>query len=128
MWQAAQEYDKKLAEMGKMLDLSMQLGDLYRGHPDIDGKKVLKTAIDKGYASLDDAYSVAYRDEILNKEVDKRLSTRMEEEKKKMESEKMETGANVLPTHFELPKEAPKSFSEAAKETLKEIGAGTLNK
>ncbi|MEM2125705.1 MAG: hypothetical protein QXQ53_04840 [Candidatus Methanosuratincola sp.] len=126
------QLQNELSTMRRMFDLSLQLDDLRRTHstkyPDVefDARKILSVALEKGYPSLEDAYLAAYKDHFIQKEVDSRLKSRLEEEMAKLKAPS-ETGATA-PTHFELPKEAPKSFSEATKQVLEELKSGTLSK
>jgi len=122
---------KELATMRRMFDLSLQLDDLRRAHaekyPDVkfDTQKVLGLALDRGYQDLRDAYSAAYRDDFIKKDVDTQVATRLEEEKAKLRVPG-ETGSGAMPMHYKLPDETPKNFSDASRAVLEEIKAGTL--
>ena len=111
----------ELNKMGKMVNLSMQLNDLYRRHPDLDPQKVLDVALKKGYSDLHKAYEDedAYGKEILKKKVDEALEPRLKEELAKR-TLNVETGSGSSPITFELPKELPKSMAEAGAQFLKE--------
>jgi hypothetical protein len=85
----------------------------------MDIMKVLQTAKEKGVGDLKTAYDLAYRDELLNKEVEERVKKTLEE--KEAERRKtLETGSGTIPLTFERPKEVPKSFTEATQQFLKE--------
>lgn len=132
IYRAAQGFQKELETMRRMFDLSLQLDDLRREHakkyPDLelDAKKIIDTAISKGYPDLENAYMAAYRDEFIKREVEQQLKSRLEEEKAKLRAPS-ETGS-PSPTYFEAPKEAPKSFAEATKQVLEELRSGKLAK
>ena len=108
------QFQQELGKRDRMLKLSMQLGTLHRKYPDMDENKVLDIAIKKGYLDLEKAYAdkEAYGDELFNKEVETRLKPRIEEELAKRNTD-IESGSGAVPTTFELPKELPKSFSDA---------------
>ena len=118
---AGQAFEKRLGHLGRMLQLSMELGDLQRQNPTIDANKILDVALKKGYHRLSDAYKDedAYGKEILDKEVETRLKPRLEEELLKHKTN-VETGSGAVPMRFELPKEAPKSFTDAGQQFLAE--------
>lgn len=117
--QAGTQFERKLTHMGKMLTLSMQLNDLYRANPQMDGEKVLDAALKSGETDLTRAYNEVYHDEILNKQVDERLGPRLEEEVQKRMT-KVETGSGATPIKFEIPKETPKTWGDAGAEFLTE--------
>jgi len=120
--QAGGQINKKIAHMGKMLTLSMQLNDLYRKNPQMDGEKVLDAALKSGETDLNRAYDEVYHDDILNKQVDERLGPRVDEEVQKRMT-KVETGSGATPIKFEIPKETPKSWGDAGTEFLQEKAA-----
>ena len=116
-----QQWERRIQHMNRMLGLSMQLNDLYRENPKLDGNKVLDIALKKGYTNLMDAYrdDDAYGKEILSGKVEEALKPRLEEELAKHRTN-VETGSGSVPSSFELPKEMPKSFSDAGKQFLEE--------
>jgi hypothetical protein len=122
----------ELASMRRMLDLSLQLDDIYRTHLDkrpgikFDRQKVLQTALERNYGNLEDAYTYAYRDDFIKEDVDTKVNARVEEElaKRRVPGE---TGGGTTPVSFKLPDSLPKSFSEATSQALTEHSAGTLN-
>ena len=115
----------------RMLDLNLQLNDLYRRATkegrELDAQKVLKLALDRGYPTLNDAYEATYRDDIVNKTVDEKVQEKLKEELAKHKTE-VETGSGNMGTHLSFAKEAPKTFSEASKQTMELVGKGELNK
>jgi len=117
--QAGGQIDRKIVHMGKMLTLSMQLNDLYRKNPQMDGEKILDAALKSGETDLNRAYNEVYHDDILNKQVDERLGPRVEEELQKRLT-KVETGSGATPIKFEIPKETPKTWGDAGTEFLEE--------
>ena len=130
---AGRGFEERLNTMQRMMDLSLQLEDLRRNHhdtyPDVkfDAQKILSTALEKNYPTLEDAYRSVYRDDFIKKDVEKQLSTRLTEEKAKMMAPG-ETGGGITSTHFKPPDDVPKTFSDASKSILDEIRAGTLTK
>lgn len=120
--QAGGQFEKKLTHYGKMLSLSMQLNELYRKNPTMDGEKVLDAALKSGRTDLNESYNEVYHDEILNKEVEAKLTPRLEEEVQKRMT-KVETGSGATPIKFEIPKETPKTWTDAGAEFLKERAA-----
>jgi hypothetical protein len=99
--------------------LSLDLIEQKFQNPQMDIVKVLETARDKGLGDLKTAYDIAYRDELLNKQVEERVKKALEE--KEAERRKtLETGSGTVPLTLERPKEAPKSFTEATQQFLKE--------
>ena len=119
--QMMNNFQLELGKRDRMLKLSMQLGLLARKHPEMDENKVLDIAIKKGYTDLDKAYEdkEAYGEELFNKEVETRLKPRVEEEIAKRNTN-VESGSGAIPTTFELPKEMPKSFTDAGDRFLAE--------
>jgi hypothetical protein len=117
--QAGGQINQKIAHMGKMLTLSMQLNDLYRKNPQMDGEKILDAALKSGETDLNRAYDEVYHDDILNKQVDERLGPRVEEEVQKRMT-KVETGSGATPIKFDIPKETPKTWTDAGEEFLDE--------
>lgn len=120
--QAGSQFEKKLTHMGKMLSLSMQLNELYRKNPTMDGEKILDVALKSGETDLARAYGEVYHDEILSKEVEAKLTPRLEEELQKRLT-KVETGSGATPLKFEIAKETPKTWTDAGAEFLKERAA-----
>lgn len=120
--QAGTQIDRKLGHMGKMLTLSMQLNDLYRKNPQMDGEKLLDAALKSGETDLNRAYDEVYRDDILNQHVEEKLKPRVEEEVQKRMT-RVETGSAAVPVKFDVPKETPKSWTDAGEEFLKERAA-----
>lgn len=129
---AASAFQRELETMRKMFDLTLQLDDLRREHskryPDLelDAKKIIDLAVEKGYPDLENAYLAAYKDEFIKREVESQLKTRLEEEKAKLRAPSESGGA--APAYFEPPKDAPKDFAQAAKEAIAELRAGKLAK
>lgn len=118
---AGGEIERRFNHMNRVLSLSMQLNDLYRRNPKMDGNKVLDVALKKGYTDLDKAYQDddAYGQEILEGKVMEKVGPRVEEELIKRRTN-VETGSGSVPSRFELPKEMPKSFTEAGTQFLEE--------
>lgn len=116
---AAQQFESRLSHMGRMLNLSMQLNDIVRLHPEVDGMKILDSALKGGYQDLNYAYKEAYGEDILNKQVEEKLKPRLEEELLKRQTN-VETGSGAVPMTFELPKELPKTFTEAGHQFLED--------
>jgi hypothetical protein len=118
---AGEQIEQRFSHMNRVLGLSMQLNDLYRRNPKMDGNKVLDIAIKKGYSDLDKAYQDddAYGQEILEGKVQEKLGPRVEEELAKRRTN-VETGSGSVPINFELPKEMPKSFTDAGSQFLEE--------
>jgi hypothetical protein len=116
---AANQFESRLNHLGRMLNLSMQLNDIVRLHPEVDGMKVLDSALKGGYQDLTLAYKEAYSEDILNKQVEEKLKPRLEEERLKRETN-VETGSGATPMTFELPKEIPKTFTEAGHQFLED--------
>ena len=117
--QAGGQFERKLTHMGKMLSLSMQMNDLYRKNPKMDGDKVLDAALQSGSQNLNDVYNEVYHDDILNQQVEERLTPRLEEEITKRMT-KVESGSGATPMKFEIPKETPKTWTDAGQEFLVE--------
>ena len=119
---AGAEIEKKLSHTLRMLDLSMQLQDLYRAHPKMDGDKILDLAIKKGYSSLKDAYmdDEGYGKEELDLRVEERLKPRLEEELAKRTTN-VESGSGSIPLTFKQP---DKNISEKGWD---ELGQDFLN-
>jgi hypothetical protein len=117
--QAGGQINQKIAHMGKMLTLSMQLNDLYRKNPKMDGEKILDAALKSGETDLNRAYDEVYHDDILSQQVEERLGPRLEEEVQKRMT-KVETGSGATPIKFEIPKETPKTWGDAGTEFLEE--------
>jgi hypothetical protein len=114
---AAQDYDNRLNQVNRMFDLSMQLNDLYRLDPEIDGNKVLETTLKEGLPTLRAGYDHVYRDKLIRKEVDPLVEKRVQEELAKRQTP-AETGSGTSGLGFELPKEPPKSWAAASKEAI----------
>ncbi len=114
---AAQDYDGRLNQVNRMFDLSMQLNDLYRLDPEIDGNKVLETTLKEGLRTLRAGYDHVYRDKLIKKEVDPLVEKRVQEELAKRQTP-AETGSGTSGLGFELPKEPPKSWAAASKEAI----------
>jgi len=85
----------------------------------MDEQKVLDVALEKGYRNLDDAFNEAYREDILNKEVETRMGSRVEEEIAKRQT-RVETGSGAQPLKFDLGKDAPKTWTDAGQQFLEE--------
>ncbi len=117
--QGAKELRGEIARLNKVVNYTLQIGDLRRERPDVDVSKVLDTALKEGLDDLSRAYKIAYHDEIVGKEVETKLKPRLEEELAKRNTN-VETGSGSIPTSFELPKEQPKSFTEAGIQFLQE--------
>ncbi len=114
-------FKKEIGNLGRMLDFSLQLGELHRQYPNMDAKKVLEVMKNKGHRNLLDAYKDddAYGKELFDGEVEKRLKPRLEEELTKRNT-KIESGSPSFPIKFELPKDRPTSMLDAGKEFLEE--------
>jgi len=117
--QAGGQFERKLGQMGKMLSLSMQLSELYRKNPTMDGEKVLDAALKAGETDLNRAYSDVYQDDIMNQAVEEKLKPRLEEELIKRQTN-VETGSGATPIKFEIPKESSKPWTDLGQEFLKE--------
>lgn len=117
----ASQFESKLTHMARMLNLSMQLNDLYRTNPKLDANKVLDVALKKGYTDLSRAYEDddAYGKELMTERVEAALKPRLEEELAKRNTN-VESGSGAVPLNFELPKELPKSFTDAGQQFLSE--------
>ena len=111
---ATQDYDARLNQVNRMFDLSVQLNDLYRLDPEIDGNKILETTLKEGLPTLRDGYNHVYRDKLIKKEVDPLVEKRVQEELAKRQTP-AETGSGATGLGFELPKEPPKSWTDASK-------------
>jgi hypothetical protein len=124
-------YDKRMGTMQRMLELSLQLDDLYRSHqskyPNIsfDREKVLGAAMEKGYSNLKDAYDSVYREDFIKRDVDTQVNARLEEERAKLRAPG-DTGNGSVSMTFKPPESSPKTFNEASDSVLAEIKAGTL--
>ncbi|MBU2051530.1 MAG: hypothetical protein KKH61_21475 [Gammaproteobacteria bacterium] len=106
-------------KLSNAFTLSLDLVEQKFAHPEMDIQKVLKTATEKGMGDLGAAYDVTYRDELIGKQVEEKVATRLKE--KEAEAKKtLETGSGSIPLTFEKPKEAPKSFTDATQQFLKE--------
>lgn len=121
--QAYSQTQSDIKRMGKMLSFSLQLNDLYRQNPQMDGNKVLDIALKKGYDDLSRAYSddEAYGKEIMDKKVNEALEPRLKEELAKRTT-RVESGSGAVPISFEFPKEfdAKKGFTKLGEEFLAE--------
>ncbi len=117
--QGAKELKGEIARLNKVVNYTLQIGDLRRERPDVDVSKVLDTALKEGLDDLSRAYKIAYHDEIVGKEVEMKLKPRLEEELAKRNTN-VETGSGSVPISFELPKEQPKSFTDAGIQFLQE--------
>lgn len=123
----------QVSTLQRQLEIYMQLDGLRREHsvkyPDIpfDDQKVLGAALERNYSNLEDAYASVYREDFVKKDVEKQVTTRIEEEKARLRVPG-ETGSGNMPTHFKLPEATPKGFSDASRAVLDEIKAGTLTK
>lgn len=117
----ATQFESKLTHMNRMLNLSMQLNELYRTNPKLDASKVLDVALKKGYTDLNRAYEDddAYGKELMAERVETALKPRLEEERLKRDTN-IESGSGAVPLNFELPKELPKSFTDAGQQFLSE--------
>ena len=115
----AQEFERRLHHLGNMLNLSIQLNDVMRRNPEADPMKILDAALKGKISDLNQAYKMAYEDELINKQVEERLKPRVDEELAKRTTN-VETGSGAVPINFELPKELPKSMQEAGHQFLKE--------
>jgi hypothetical protein len=110
---AAQDYDNRLNQVNRMFDLSMQLNDLYRLDPEIDGNKVLEATLKEGLPTLRDGYNRVYHEKLVKKEVDPLVEKRVQEEMAKRQIP-AETGSGTSGLGFEMPKEPPKSWADAS--------------
>lgn len=117
--QAGGQFERKLAHQGRMLSLSMQLNDLYRKNPNMDGEKVLDMALESRNFDLPDVYDKVYHDDIFNKALEEKLGPRVDEEIAKRKTN-VETGSGATPLKFEVTKEIPKSWADAGTEFLAE--------
>lgn len=111
------------SKLSNAFTLSLDLIEQKFAHPEMDIQKVLKTATEKGFGDFGTAYDVTYKDELINKQVETKLAERLKE--KEAEAKKtLETGSGTVPLTFEKPKEAPKSFTDATSQFLKERATG----
>ncbi len=106
-------------KLSNAFTLSLDLVEQKFAHPEMDIQKVLKTATEKGLGDLGAAYDVTYRDELIGRQVEEKVATRMKE-KEAEQKKTLETGSGSVPLTFEKPKEAPKSFTDATQQFLKE--------
>jgi hypothetical protein len=126
----AAAFEKRLnslaEQQGKLSNaftLSLDLVEQKFAHPEMDIQKVLKTATEKGLGDLSAAYDTTYRDEIIGKQVEEKVATRIKE--KEAEAKKtLETGSGTVPLTFTKPEQAPKSFTDATQQFLKERAVG----
>jgi hypothetical protein len=123
--QLADAFNRARSKYDNMFDLVLQLNDMYRTHPDMDAKKVLSLAAEKGYSNLSDAYDSAYRDTIIKTEAEKIADERLKAERAKA-STVVEPGSNSYPSHLQVPKDAPKTFSEGTRQFLDELKSGKV--
>lgn len=106
-------------KLSNAFTLSLDLIEQKFAHPEMDIQKVLKTATEKGYGDFGTAYDATYRDENIGKQVEEKVASRLKEEEAKRK-DTLETGSGSVPLTFEKPKEAPKSFTDATSQFLKE--------
>jgi hypothetical protein len=101
--EAATFFKSEMGKMGQMVKLTMQSVKILKDHPDADLGKLLDHALKSGKADLEDAYTGAYHKEIVDKEVNTQVESRLKEELAKKKT-KVESGSGETETHFEIPK------------------------
>jgi hypothetical protein len=128
----AQTYESKIQNIDttsgqtrSMLDYALRLNELRYKHrdKDIDLTKVTQVMKDRGINDPDLAYQLAYDDEIRSALVEKEVSQRVEDERKKIEAERDIVDASEATSFYQPPSE-PKSYAEASQALLSKIRSG----
>ena len=125
--QAQQRRDAEIAQLkdqlsrvSTALDMSLQIDELRHEYPGIDPKKVIDTALQLKIPDLHKARDIAYREDDVNAEVNKRveteLKTRLEQERTKV----LDRGSDVPFELFKKMPEGPPSFDTASESILRE--------
>lgn len=81
------EYERKISALENSMPLFMDLTDFRFKHPEADWKRVMARANKDGIRNFDLAYQLEYGDELKEKEVEERVSRKLEEENSKKEAE-----------------------------------------
>ena len=97
-------------QTSRMFNYQSQLGELEREYEDLDKQKVLDHALKMGQPDLKKAYSDLYHDEILEKEVQKRLDAELA----KQRTQGIRSNAQQIIVRTK--DNTPKSFAEATQQ------------
>lgn len=81
-------YDRKIGALESAMPLFIDLTDFRFKHPEADWKRVMERAKKDNVRNFELAYQLEYGDELKEKEVEERVTRKLEEEKNKVESEK----------------------------------------
>jgi hypothetical protein len=81
------EYERKIGALESSMPLFMDLTDFRFKHPEADWKRVMERAKKDGIRNFDLAYQLEYGEELKEKEVEERVTRKMQEETSKKESE-----------------------------------------
>jgi len=99
-------------QTSRMFNYQSQLGDLEKEYTDIDKQKVLDHALKIGQPDLKKAYSDLYHDDLLEHEVQKRLT----EELAKQRTQGIRSNAQQI--IVKSKNNAPKSFAQATEQIV----------
>jgi len=102
-------------QTSRMFNYQSQLGELEREYEGLDKQKVLDHALKIGQPDLKKAYSDLYHDDLIQKEVSKRV----EEELSKRRTQGIRSGAQQVIVR--KSDNAPKSFAEATEQIANSI-------
>ncbi len=109
-------YDQRLMGLGQYI---VGLMKVMKTDPEADFDQIIKVTQEKGIMDPLQAYSTAYADKLLEREVEKRLQARLEEERQKAPPvEGSVPGAPPVVRIFK-PTEAPKSWEEAEEAAMR---------
>jgi len=97
-------------QTSRMFNYQSQLGELEREYEGLDKQKVLDHALKIGQPDLKKAYSDLYHDDLIQREVEKRL----QEELAKQRTQGIRAGAQQVIVRRR--ENAPKTFAEASEQ------------
>jgi hypothetical protein len=110
----------QVSRLSTALDMSLQIDELRHEFKDVDPKKVIDTALSLKIPDLRKARDIAYRDEDVKTEVDKKVEERLKELQEQERTKVLDRGNEVPFDTFKKMPEAPPSFDAASESILRE--------
>ncbi len=127
IYEAVKGMETKIGSVENAVAMSMDWTEFRAKHPDADRKRIFDRMTNEGIKNFDLAYELEYKDELLNNQVEAKVSERTKEIEEKMRSEsklpEFSPGrSSAIPAKEELPTtrgDATSKFKEGFMSTLR---------
>lgn len=115
--------DEKLGRTETALDMALQIDDLRHKYPNIDPKRVVQAALDHKLVDLEEARSVAYREEDVKAEVERQVQEKLKALDEERRTKVLEGGGRPGGDLFLKMPERPRGWEETSEDILRTIRA-----